>query len=118
MLCGISKSCPYLVRIVTLNKSTGRTYSGTLTAGDTGSITESKIEGLSDAGVDTAVVCTDYSNVLLVTCGNASTAKDTLVVISYKVGSRLIELVYGLEAFECCRIYTVFKAELLELTVG
>ena len=118
VLCGICKSCPYLVGIVLLNESTGRTYSGTLTAGDTGSLSQGHIEGLTDAGVDTTVVSTDYGYVLLVTYSYASTAKDTLVVVSYEVRSGEVKLVGGLETAESVLIYTVFKAKLLELAVG
>ena len=92
------KSCPYLVGVVSLNESAGGAYSGTLTAGDTGSIVKRHIEGLTDAGINTAVVCTDHGYVLLVTYGNASAAKNTLVVITNKVGCGIVKLIGGLEA--------------------
>ena len=114
----IGESIPYLVGIVLLNESAGRTYSGTLTAGDTGSRAEIHVEGLTDAGVDTTVVSTDYGYVLLVTNSYTSTAENTLVVISYEVGGRIVKLIGGLEAVECVLINTVLTAELLELAVG
>ena len=114
----IVESIPYLIGIVTLNESTGRTYSGTLTAGDTGSITKVEVEGLTDAGIDTTVVSTDYRYELLVTNSNATTAENTLVVVSYKVRSGEIKRILGLETTESGRIYAVLKAELLKLAVS
>ena len=114
----IVESSPYLIGIVTLNESTCRTYSGTLTAGDTRSLAKSHIEGLTYTGINTSVVSTDYRYVLLITYSNTSTAEDTLVVVSYEVGSRVVKLILRLEAVVCLRIYAVLKAELLKLTVG
>ena len=102
MLGRIVESFPNLIGIVALNKCAGGAYCGTLTAGDTGSICKTEVERLTDAGVDTAVVCTDYRNVLLVTSGYASTTEDTLVVISYEVGGRVVKLVLGLESAKRC----------------
>ena len=118
VLCRIVKSFPNLIGIVTLNKRAGRTNCGTLSARDTGSVSERKIECLSDAGIDTTVVSTDNGNVLLFANCYAATAKDTLIVISYKVRSGVIKLIYGLEAFKGAGINAVLKAKLLKLAVG
>jgi hypothetical protein len=118
VLGGISKSCPNLVGIITLYKSAGGTYSGTLTAGDTGGLVKRKVERLTDAGINTTVVSADNRNKLFLTNRNTSTAKDTLVVISYEVRGRVVKLVGRLESLECMRIYTVLKAKLLKLAIG
>jgi hypothetical protein len=97
----VSESCPNLVGIVTLNESAGRTYCSTLTAGDTGCRAKGKVKRLSDTSIDTAVVCADNSYVLLLTNRNAAAAKNTLVIISYKVRCRVVKLICGLEAIEC-----------------
>jgi hypothetical protein len=114
----ICKSIPNLIGIVTLYESTGATYSGTLTTGDTGRVVKRKSEGLTNAGINTTVVSTDNRNKLFFTNCNASAAKDTLVVISYKVRGRVVKLIGGLEAFKSMRINSVLKAELLKLAVG
>jgi hypothetical protein len=118
VLRGVVKSLPNLVGIVSFNESTGGTNHGTLTARNARSFGERKVEGLSNAGINTSVVSADNRYVLLIAGCDTSTAKDTLVVISYEMRGRIVKLVGGLIAAERLRVYAVLKAKLLKLAVG
>ena len=118
MLGGISESCPNLFGVVLFGECAGRANDGTLTAGDTGSIVEIQLECLTDIGIDTTVVCTEDTDELLVTNSDTAAAEDTLVVVTDKVGSGIVDCEFRLEAFKCGSGYTVVIAELLQFAVG
>ena len=87
VLCGVCDSLEHLCGVVTLNKSACGTNNGALTAAYARNITELSVERAADFGIKSAVVSSDNAYKLLLTSSYAATAKDALVVVSYKVES-------------------------------
>ena len=118
LLGRISDSCLYLIGIVALVDSANGASYDTLTAVYAGYFAKVCVKCATDVGIKSALVCTDNADALhYLTSGNATTAKDALVVIADD-GGRGIYLVVILFALECVLVYSVLVAELLKLAGG
>ena len=115
-LIRIVDSVEYLVCVVLFNQCACRTYSSTLTAGNTGNISKLLLESAADFCVKTSVVSADNAYKLLFTSGNASAAEHALVVVSYKIKCAFVVLVVRTSTLKTVFVvYTEVSAHFLKL---
>ena len=118
MLVRICDRFADLIGIVSLIKSANRTCNDTLSTVDTAGLTECLFKDRSNMRIKSSVISTDYTDLLnVLTCSNATTAKNTLVVVAND-GSGVVDLVFVLYAAELFLVYAVLVAELLKLAGG
>jgi hypothetical protein len=104
-----------LVRVVSLVESANGTCHDTLTAIDTAGLAQALLKNRTDVRIEASVICSDYTNSLyLLTCGNATTAKNALIVVTND-GGRVVDLISVPNTAELVLIHTVLIAELLKL---
>ena len=115
-LFGIVDGIDDVLRVVLLGQSAGRAGDDALAAGNAGHFAERHLKCAADLGIETAVVCADDGDVLLLAGCHAAAAQDALCVISFKVQRAVILLAGGNRAF--IAVFAVdahIVAELLQL---
>jgi hypothetical protein len=119
VLGGISQSLKYLCGVILFGKRTGGAGNNALSAVDTGGFCKGCFESTADDGVKSTVVRTDDADSLNLFAGSRATAaENALAVVTDDGKGGVVDLGFGLGSCKFVFVYTIFVAELLQLTSG